>query len=222
MELKDFDGAHAGEDVWVVGSDKSLDWFPDSFFDNRIVVAVNGMPTKVPAQYCVTKADTSGEWVQKQADSLPDVIHIVSKHPNGDPFRGLSNVKGKNIITFNHAANKCERFVPGADIPNDSDSLLVSWSTLGSAMHFAARLGARTVFMVGVSGGRFSDRGNLSGYYGEQTDPGPIEGMSRQTQPIADRLRAMYGTEFVTVLPWANLRCGGTKFRSDYGRLNDA
>lgn len=220
LSLADFDGVHAGEDVWVVGSDASVGWFPEGFWDGRIVVAVNKMPRMVPARYCVTKADESGRWVQAQADALPDVVHVVSRHPNGDPPRGFSNVSGPNVVVFDHAPNLCDGFNADRDVPSDSSRLLVSWSTLGSAMHFAARLGARTVFMVGVSGGHFGGASNLQGYYPDGTLPGPLEGMSAQTQPIADRLAAMYGTTFVTVLPWANLRCGGTTFRADYGTLN--
>jgi len=222
MELKDFDGAHAGEDVWVVGSDASVEHFPAGFWEGRIVVALNGMAQRIAATYCVTKADEFGAWVQKQAADHPDVVHVVSKHPNGDPSRGLSNVTGPNVVTFDHDRNFCDSFDASRHIPTEPNKLLVSWSTLGSGMHFAARLGPRTVFMVGVSGGSFASKTHISEYYGDESVPDPLEGMSRQTQPIADRLAELYGTSFVYVLPWANLRCGGTKFRSDYGRLNDA
>jgi len=222
VDLTDFDGAHAGEDVWVVGSDASVAMFPDGFWEGRTVVGVNAVPRHIPCRYCVTKADNDSDssWVQKQAAEVPQTVHVVSKYPNGDHRRPEAGVTGPNVVVFDHWTNKVDRFDASFDVPDDERKLLVSWSTLGSAMHFAARLGARTVFMVGVSGGSFGDATNLPDY--NPNGAGPIDGMSRQTQPIANRLRAMYGTEFVTVLPWANLRCGGTKFRSDYGRLNDA
>jgi len=220
VELKELRNRHYGQMVWVVGSDASVNFFPDDFWSHRAVIGVNAVPRHIPVRYCVTKADGSGGWVQAQANDLPDVLHVVSKHPNGDEWRGDSGVSGPNVVTFDHGENKCERFDAARDIPDEPNRLLVSWSTLGSAMHFAAYLGARTVFMVGVSGGSFGNATNLPDY--NPNGAGPIEGMSKQTQAIADRLQQMYGTEFVTVLPWANLRCGGTKFRSDYGRLNDA
>jgi hypothetical protein len=221
LTLTDFDGKHVGEDVWVVGSDASVDHFPAGFWEGRIVVAINGMPRRISATYCVTKADESGAWVRKQAADYPDVLHVVSKHPNGDASRGLSNVTGPNVVTFDHDRNFCDSFDASRHIPTGPNKLLVSWSTLGSGMHFAARLGPRTVFMVGVSGGSFEGETNMRDYYGTPgKGGGPIEGMSRQTQPIADRLAELYGTTFVNVLPWANLRCGGNTFRSDYGKLN--
>ena len=44
--------------------------------------------------------------------------------------------------------------------------------------------------------------------------------MSRCTVRIADRLAVLYGCEFVSVLPWANLRLGGVRFEAPFGRLN--
>ena len=226
MELTDFDGIHAGEDVWVVGSDASLDWFPEGFWQGRIVVGVNKVPGLIPSTYCVTKADRQSDgtsrWMQEQVESLPHLPHIVSKHPNGHIPYGPTEVHGPNVTYFDHDQNRVQHFDAEQDIPSDPDRLLVSWSTLGSALHFAARLGARTVFVAASSGGSFGDGWNAESYY-DRTDSGHgllIGGMSGQTQHIADRLTALYGTTFVTVLPWANLRCGGVKFQAEYGAIN--
>jgi hypothetical protein len=213
--LSDFDGVHAGEDVWVVGSDSSMDWFPEGFFDGRIVVCVNA--PHVPCRYVVSKADGSDGWVRAQALEHPAVHHVVSRHPNGSLRTAKVQLDDlANVTVYDHAENQCDGFSAGRDVPTDPARLLVSWSTLGSAMHFAARLGARNVFMLGVSGGAFGGETHRDGY----RSGGPIAGMSLQTQPIADRLAELYGTTFVTVLPWANLRCGGVSFRSEYGALN--
>lgn len=223
MDLKDFDGIHDGEDVWVVGSDASVDWFPDGFFDGRVVVGVNRVPQFLPCTYCVTKADVDengrSDWMQDQVDRLPHVRHVISKHPNGHLPYGATQVFGPNVTYFDHGQNRVAHFDAARDVPADPDRLLVSWSTLGSALHFAARLGARCVYVAGASGGKFGDQTNLDTYPADGPDD-VLDGMSVQTQQIADRLTAMYGTTFVTVLPWPNLRCGGVKFRSDYGQLN--
>jgi hypothetical protein len=220
VDLTELDGRHAGDDVWVVGSDASLDWFPDGFFDNRTVVCVNQI--HAPCQYVVSKADHGGpadtSYLRVAAKEHPDVMFVVSRYDSGTRSYGAVDLDGPNVIFFDHDDNMVQRFNPVRDIPSDPSMMLVSYSTLGSAMHFAARLGARTAFMVGVSGGAFAGQESLASRDGYPA--GPIQVMSRQTQPIADRLRDMYGTEFVTVLPWANLRLGGTTFSADYGKLN--
>jgi hypothetical protein len=224
VDLTDFDGIHAGEDVWVVGSDASVDWFPEGFWEGRTVVGVNKVPMLLPCAYCVTKADRQKDggsrWIQEQVEALPNLPHIVSKHPNGHIPYGLTEVYGPNVTYFDHEQNRVQHFDAAKDIPSDSGRLLVSWSTLGSALHFAARLGARTVFIAGGSGGRFGEEWNLATYYKTPENTGALAGMSMQAQAIADRLHEMYGTTFVTVLPWANLWFGGVKFQADYGAIN--
>jgi hypothetical protein len=219
MDLNDLRGAHAGEDVWLVGSDASVGHFGDGFWAERTVIGVNRVPLHLPARYCVTKYDGGLEWLLHLASSMPDTVVVTSRHQYGSLNQpavpaGVPN----NVVVFEHRENQVAQF--NADVHIPDDTLLVSYSTAGSGMHLAAWMGARTVFMVGVSGGSFGGASHVSGYYPEGTSGGPLSEMSRQTQSIADRLTVMYGTQFVTVLPWANMRLGGTTFTADYGRLN--
>ena len=219
MDLNDLRGAHAGEDVWLVGSDASVGHFADGFWDDRTVIGVNKVPLHLPARYCVTKLDWGVQWLLEHAAAIPDTIVVTSKHQYGSLRQAAvpADVPA-NVVPFEHRENQVAQF--NADVHVPDDTLLVSYSTAGSGMHLAAWMGARTVFMVGVSGGSFGGASHVSGYYPEGTSGGPLEQMSRQTQSIADRLAVMYGTQFVTVLPWANMRLGGTTFTADYGRLN--
>jgi hypothetical protein len=43
----------AGKDIYVVGSGKSIDFVPDSFWEGKVVVGVNSVPNRVPCQYLV-------------------------------------------------------------------------------------------------------------------------------------------------------------------------
>ena len=221
MELKALKNAHALEDVWVVASDASVDYFPAGFFEGRTVITVNA--AHVPARYCVSKndqpvsPDRDDDWLTVEANAHPDTLFVVSKHRNGDLHRPQSVVPG--AVLFDHWQNQVQAFNAQTHIPNDPNMLLVSYSTLGSALHLAAFIGARTCFVVGASGGAFGD----SAYRSTYRKPGTLDTVaatSRQTQGICDELQDRYGTQFVTVLPWANLRLGGVRFEADYGRLN--
>jgi hypothetical protein len=220
MPLTQFKNLHAGQDMWVVGSDASLSTFPDGFFDGRLVIGVNRISRILPVTYTVTKGDREDErgMVKQDLEHSPNVIVFCSEHQEG--FHHLPKVKTKGVVLFRHANNKADYFDADLDIP--TRTLLVSQTTAGTALHLAAWMGARTVFCVGLSGGSFDGRLNVGGYR-----PGPahphvptMETGARQMQPIADKLNEMYGTMFVTVLPWANLRLGGTRFDADYGTLN--
>ena len=47
-----------GQDAYVVGGGKSLDFYPKGFFDGRFVLAVNQASRIVPADYIVRKEFT--------------------------------------------------------------------------------------------------------------------------------------------------------------------
>lgn len=219
MELRGLKNAHALEDVWVVASDASLDYFPDGFFEGRTVITLNR--PHVPSRYCVSKNDNDrtgrSDWVQQHIDAHPDTLFVVSKHCNGDVNRMVSDVTG--AVLFDHWNNRVHAFNADTDIPDHPYMLLVSYSTLGSALHLAAYMGARTCFVVGASGGEFGGKVYV-GDYSQHVDRGIVSQTSLQTQGICDELHRRYGTQFVGVLPWANLRVGGVPFRSDYGSLN--
>ncbi len=220
MELTDLKNAHALEDVWVVASDASVNYFPDGFFHGRTVITVNY--AHVPARYCVSKNDEpmghkSERWLADEVADNPDTLFVVSKHRNGDVNRPVSDVPG--ALLFEHWQNRVHMFTPAHDIPDTSGMLLVSYSTLGSALHLAAFMGARTCFVVGASGGAFGDAAYRSTYPVNGTTD-IVSATSVQTQGICDALTAKYGTQFVTVLPWGNMRLGGVKFEAEYGRLN--
>jgi len=216
VDLTDLDNVHYGQTVWVVASDSSLGYFPEGFFEQRAVITIN--TPHVPSRYCVTKHDGGDEWLQSMIDKHPRTQYVASRHAYGNTALPSTQVQG--AIIFEHDRNRVAIFDPRKDIPDDPAKLLVSYSTLGSALHLAARMGARTCMVVGASGGSFG--GDV--YYDGEYQPNHVTHLvgetSRQTQGICDELQRRYGTMFVTVLPWANLRLGGVTFEADYGRIN--
>ena len=223
MQLEDLRGRHAGEDVWVVGSDSTVELFGPDFFDGRTVVGINLASNLIPVTYTVTKADgeASHGVYQGLAEKRPDMVTVTSKREQGWYREPLVQIPG--AVVFDHHDNPAEGFDPARHVPTEPGWLLVSQSTSGSALHFAAFLGARTVFTVGIHGGRFGAQAHSVGYY--ETDQGNTHDVTyrigaAQVGGICRKLTELYGTRFVTVLPWGNLACDGTSFRADYGTIN--
>jgi hypothetical protein len=221
VELTALKNAHAGEDVWVVASDASLDYFPDGFFQGRTVITINA--PHVPSRYCVSKNDEPVDAfdvtpsISNLIAEKPDTLFVLSKHRNGELNRPVSDIPG--VVLFEHWQNRVHMFNPAQDIPDKPGMLLVSYSTLGSALHLAAFMGARACFVACASGGAYGEKAYVGDYSaGSTTDVVALT--SRQTQGICDALTVRYGTQFVSVLPWANMRLGGVKFEAEYGRLN--
>ncbi len=213
MDLTGLHNRHAGETVWVVASDASLDYFPAGFWDGRCVITIN--QPHVPSQYCVSKNDAGNQTVQQLIDSHPDTLFVVSEWRFGNTKHERTELE--RAVVFRHRDNRVSLFQPEQDIPDDT--LLVSYSTLGSALHLAAHMGAHTCMVVGGSGGMFDGKLYLGDYSQGSTDFFVRE-TSKQTQGICDVLHRRYGTMFAGVLPWANLRLGGVTFTSEYGQIN--
>ena len=216
VALEDLRNKHAGQMVWVCASDASLGYFPEGFWDRRCVITIN--QPHVPSWYCVSKNDAGNEYLQDQIDRHPKTRFVVSKYRYGNINHEATALR--DAIVFPHRQNRVALFDPSHDIPDNPDMLLVSYSTLGSALHLAAYMGAQTCFVVGASGGEFDGRD----YHEADYHPGHLTNLasetSKQTQGICDELQLRYGTDFVTVLPWANMRLGGVTFTSEYGRIN--
>ena len=215
MDLSDLRNKHFGQMVWVVASDATLDYFPENFWERRCVITIN--EPHVPSWYCVSKNDAGDQYLQDRIDAHPKTQFVVSQHRYGNINHQRTNLQ--RAIVFPHRQNRVSLFDPAHDIPKDREMLLVSFSTLGSALHLAAYMGAHTCFVVGASGGEFGGKVYV-GDYSQHATSSVAAQTSRQTQGICDELQRRYGTYFVTVLPWANMRLGGVTFTSEYGRIN--
>ena len=149
------------------------------------------------------------------------MVLVTSRHEQGWVDHPQVDIPG--AVVFDHWNNLAHAFNPDRDIPTEPGRLLVSQSTSGSALHFAALLGARTVFTVGLHGGTFGGAGNADGYYEAsqvQIHDQTYAIAAKQVGGICRKLTELYGTRFVTVLPWGNLTCDGVPFRAEYGSLN--
>jgi len=159
QDISSLKDAHAGRNIYVVGGGKSLDYYPPNFFNNKIVLAVNQASRIVPATYVVRK-EFSG------SGSVPV---IASKHVAGC----IDAPENKADYIFEHRHNTCSKIETSGCHPL-GNKIIVSWSTITSAIHLAAFMGAKAVFLVG------HDCATIDG---EQTAAGYYDGVSRFTAP---------------------------------------
>ena len=98
----------------------------------------------------------------------------------------------------------------------DGDILVVSWSTITSAIHFAAFLGARAVIVAGHDCGTIDGAKNFDGY-GAASYDGFNEGeycnwlarIEHQTMQVCQRVTEVYGCPVVGLNPWPSLALDG-------------
>lgn len=162
--ITEFKNIHEGKDIWVIASDSSMDYVEPSFFENKITIGVNEVYRKY--KYC-------SYYLRKEFQGMEETINhikgvspssklIVSEYEYGG-FRERKNEINTDIDYwyFNHLENERQRIdfnVIG------TDSLVVSWSTITSAIHFAVYLGAKNIILCGHDCGRIDGKVNFDGY----------------------------------------------------------
>lgn len=170
-ELNEFENKHINEDIYVLGSGKSVDFIDESFFSNKIIIGINQVYKKVKCNYLLRKEN---KLLKEVIEKNPNTIHFVSKGECGDNnVKNLIDVNNNfannnNIIVFNHSAHYKSNWGPERHIIKDNE-LLVSSSTITSAMHLAAYMGAKNIILVGHDAGLINGECNFKGYHTEET-----------------------------------------------------
>lgn len=205
-ELRDF---HNGEDIFVLGSAASMDFMCPEFFTGRTTIGVNHVYQKFPCSYSVWKDATFDDVVA--ASSRTSVI--LSNHQFGYTDRPQVDHGDIQYWTFDHRMNnhaEIDWSVLG------TDEIVVSYSTITSAIHLAAYMGARAIFLSGVDGGMLDGNVRYQGY--PSTSLGPeqyhkwVRGILSQTLELRDRVFQVYGCRVYLLSPFLNFSLEGHKF----------
>jgi hypothetical protein len=181
-EIKDI---HTGQDVYVLCSGASMNFIDKSFFDGKLCVSVNRVYKFFPCQYTVLK---------HYEDVMPaiqlGVTTIASKHDCGN-LGSRENLFDGDYYVFNHLANEESRIdlSPLTDTTKDG-YLVVSWSTVTSAIHFAYYIGAKNIIVCGHDCGRVDNEVNLKGY-NFQDDTIFLDMSRMNTKPFMEYLEKM-------------------------------
>lgn len=218
--MKALRGLCAGADVWVIGSGPSLDYLDSTFFDGRITIGLNLVPLVWrKTTFAVTKYH---EIARRVGDALPDTTVLVSRHLHGNRDERTAADLPPNVVVFDHPHNEGDEFAVSSHWPADPDSLVVSWSTITSAMHAAAYLGAANVILVGHDCGPIDGRGHVAGYPEPvntgQWAPEPDESawlrrIERDSLAVRDVLRERYGCRVLSLSPFLSPNLDGHAYR---------
>jgi hypothetical protein len=168
-------------------------------------------------KYVVTKYHPEAT---KYAQLLPDVNVVVSRGELGGPNYSVLPAL-KNLYTFNHNINKGPSTSTVTDWPPEGDSLYVSWSSITSAMHFAAFLGAKNIIMVAHDCGELDDKSWVDGYVYNSWDKTKVEEAKErnkqfeiQSIALKKKLIQLYGCNIYSLNPFINYNLEGVKYRS--------
>ncbi len=212
--IKKLKNAHKGKEIYVLGSASSMDYVDPDYFKGRISIGCNYLFRKFPVQYTVAKELHKQE--VREAVKVSKVV--LSKHPCGNiNFSPTLLREGLDVdyYTFSHKQNLCSTIdwsVLG------TDELVVSWSTITSAIHLAAYMGAKTIFLMGVDGGTLDGKINYDTYYREEHKVDVawykewVPQILATTCQLRDKLYEVYGCRTMLVSPFLNFKLEGHVF----------
>ena len=219
-ELKNI---HDGEVIWVVASGASMDFVEPDFFSNKITVGVNRVNRRFDCDYIVAK-DASGFEELMQFRKRARIV--VSRHESGDLGAPLNEVKHSHWV-FDHPG-KLDNQSPDLTAMG-SDQLVVSHSTITSALHLAAYLGAHSIIVCGHDCGAINGATSFQGYYAEL---GQVQGsdeayyrwlgeIEQQSISVVRELQKVYGAFVHSLNPFLNFNLDGNTFESSNQKESD-
>lgn len=216
--LRDLKDRHKGADIWVIASGASLDFVDPDFFEGKVTVGVNRVNRKFNCNYIVAK-DANGfeELLRYRKQSQ----FILSRHESGDVERPLNHVDVDHWI-FDHPRKVgTQAQSPDLDVIG-TDSIVVSYSTITSAMHIAAYLGAANIILCGHDCGAIDGQTSFLDYYAEtkayqSTDLEYFRWLAEIESHSVDlkhALRKAYGVNIHSLNPFINFNLEGHHFES--------
>ncbi len=211
IELKDI---HKGKDIYIIASGKSFDYINQDFFGGKIKIGVNQVYKRIHCDYLVRKET---KFLIPSLETGSKVI--VSKYNCGNLSSNLNQSDHKNIYYFDHLQNRemsIDTNVFG------TDKLVVSYSTITSAIHMAAYMGAKNILLVGHDCGTINDESTLSGYY-DSIDDTPwrnwdeyknwLKLIESQTVIVKKEIKKIYDANVLSINPFVSMNLENNKYK---------
>ncbi len=195
--------AHPGSDIWVIASGPSAGFIDPGFFDGKITIGVNRVWSRFKTTYIVVKESVV---LQAAIDGANGAKVIASRFNCGEPGYQESKAHGQ-FYYFEHGKNGLEQV--DLDVIG-TDQIVVSYSTITSAMHLAAYMGAKNILLVGHDCGSIDGQINFVGYpenlmKSESFYRDFLSRIEPQSQAVRTRLQQVYGCLVYSLNPFINL-----------------
>lgn len=155
-------GRFRGHDVFLIGSGKSLDYYPKDFFKYRSTVGLNEVVKHFPCTFTVTP----------HHEFFPDLlawptIFVIPKYKHllkeqGSPAFEILDDHQETHYYFTHPQNGFGKI--NHPIGNEQIASAGTCTVLG--LEFCRWIGAKTVFLCGIDGVAIDGETNYSAYAG--------------------------------------------------------
>jgi len=197
-------GKYRGADIWIVAAGPTMDHVDPAFFANKITIGVNQVFVRFATDWLVRKETQLLDKAQESGIPL-----IASRYNCGSHRLGLNPPAD---FVFDHVDNGLTE-IDLSVIEPGSGKIVVSYSTITSAMHVAAVMGAANIILCGHDCGTLDGRTRMSGY----NDPIDGEAFYRkwlgeiapQTMAVRKKLSEVFDCRVYSLNPFVGLRMEG-------------
>lgn len=214
---------HLGDDIYIIAAGASAEFIDPAFFEGKCTIGVNRVFVRFPCNYVIFKEFGGIEYEQELFAT--DAVPIVAKWDTGNIRQGKMRLgtmsfKRPEYYFFDHLENTRE-LVDLSVIDCESDKLVVSYSTITSAMHLAAYMGAKNIILVGHDCGLLNEKSVFDGYYRDMSvSPWKsiddyaswLSQIEAQTIAVRDRLKEVYNCTVVSLNPFVNFGLEGNVY----------
>jgi hypothetical protein len=225
--IAQFRGALAGQTVVVLGAG-GLDYMRPSALAAFPIISVNSSARKwgIRPDFVVVKEHR--DEAVPNAVAFPDTPIIASRWEFGHVGGNELALDLPNVHVYDHRTNAVENFDAAREWPTEPDQLVVSMSTMTTAMHAAAYMGAAVILVVGLVCGTLEGRTHFKGY-GHPADPDGdqppwmadwLARTERQAIGVKRELVRRYDVDVVGLFPWITPELEGLVYRSRTASLN--
>lgn len=208
--IGELNNIHAGHDIYVVASGASADFIDQSFFDNKIAIGVNE----------VWKRFHNLDYVVRKESRLMDEAISASRQFGFKTIASAHNCGTLKYVKNDGADYVFEHLDNALEIIDLSvigtDKIVVSYSTITSAIHVAAYMGAANIILVGHDCGTLDGKTNIAGYAesiaGAQFYRKFLTVIEPQTLALRAKLKEVYGCNLYSLNPFVNFGLEGHEY----------
>ena len=208
--IRELKNIHEGYDIYVVASGASADFIDQSFFDNKIAIGVNEVWKRFYNLDYVVRKESRRMDEAISASRQFGFKTIASAH-NCGTLKYAKN-EGADYV-FEHLDNALE-IIDLSVI--GTDKIVVSYSTITSAIHVAAYMGAANIILVGHDCGTLDGKTNIAGYAesiaGARFYREFLTVIEPQTLALRAKLKEVYGCNLYSLNPFVNFGLEGHEY----------
>lgn len=220
--LADFKDKHKGQDIYILASGPSFDFVDPTFLTDKITIGINEIYKRFAPTYLIRK---DPDLLLTSLKANPTTTHFISQGQfggantkNAERIRAATtDLSGFPIVLYAHNQNTHK--LPAA-LPPDGQ-LITSYSTIVTAIHLAAYMGAKTILLIGHDCGTLDKKVNCDGYYtpqsysyswkdgGERAYRAWVPTIEADTIALKALIKAAYGCSIHSINPFINFGLEG-------------